>query len=231
MVDIGYAAKSLWRLFFPKCCTVCGKGLSDGEQYLCIGCINAMPRVKMRNGIMEDVEMLFAGSRVVESAVAYFMYNRHGSYSEILKDIKYHNRPQVGQYLASHFSRELIATGFFDGVDMVVPVPLYRKKMEKRGYNQSSYIADGVSAISGIPVVAAVVAVKPHNSQTSRSVDERMRNVAGVFAVDADVAGKRVLLVDDVITTGATLSACCDVLRQAGASGVRILSLALAESI
>ena len=130
--------------------------------------------------------------------------------------------------MARLFACELLSVGFFDGVDMVVPVPLHSSKLARRGYNQSAYIASGVAAATGIRMVEALAAVKRHSTQTHRSVADRHANVAGVFVAKPEVGEKHVLLVDDVITTGSTVIACCDALQVAGAASARVLSLGFA---
>ncbi len=178
-----------------------------------------------------EVEKMLLGCRLVERAVSMFEYSRSSPYSGILKDVKYHNSPTIAKSLAQSFAAELKGSGFFDGIDIIVPVPLHSQKLAKRGYNQSRFIADGVSAVTGIPAADAIVAVKPHKTQTHRSTADRHKNVEGVFVAKPTVSGKRVLLVDDVITTGATVTACGDALRMGGASGICVLSLAFAGSI
>ena len=233
MTDIFMAGvlKSLYELFFPRCCSVCGRALSEGEKYLCLSCLLELPRVGNRQGVMDEIQDLFVGSRLVDSAVSYFHYNRQSCYSEIIKDMKYRNSPGAAQWLAVRFAEELREVGFFENLDFIVPVPLHKSKMRKRGYNQSVYVAKGVAAVSGLDVVEALAAVRPHTTQTSKSSEERRRNVAEVFEVVSDVVGKNVLLVDDVITTGATATACCDVLGEAGVQSVKVLSLAFASTM
>lgn len=219
-------------LFFPRCCSVCGKALSDVEQYLCMECLAGLPRLTTgTDGRMQEADALFLGCKTVEAAVACFHYNRQSRYSEILKDIKYRNRPDMGRFLARQFASRIADYGFFNGIDMIVPVPLHKSKLRRRGYNQSLYIAKGISDVTGLEVEEALQAVKPHSTQTHMSPEERRRNVEGVFAADDNVRGKKLLLVDDVITTGATLTVCCDVLEAAGAVSVKILSLAFASTV
>lgn len=107
-------------------------------------------------------------------------------------------------------------------------MPLHSSKLARRGYNQSAYIASGVAAATGIRMVEALAAVKRHSTQTHRSVADRHANVAGVFVAKPEVGEKHVLLVDDVITTGSTVIACCDALQVAGAASARVLSLGFA---
>lgn len=215
--------------FFPNCCAVCDKHLVGTEKFICDTCFHGLPRVRMHNGKMAEVDDLFLGCRIVRQAVSYFKYSRYSKYSEIIKDIKYRNNPEMATALAHIFADELMKINYFDGVDMIVPVPLHRRKLRERGYNQSWYIAKGVSDISGVPIDEVVTAVKPHKTQTSKNADQRRNNVKGVFAINKKLEGKTVLLVDDVITTGATLMECCDGLEKSGVVSVKILSLALAE--
>ncbi len=179
---------------------------------------------------MMEVERLFLGCRNVVEAVSFFRYDRNSPYAEILKDIKYHNRPAIAREMAKEFARELMETDFFDAIDLILPVPLHLSKLSKRGYNQSLFIAKGIAEITNLPIGDNLVATRRHRTQTYKSAEERRRNVADIFAAEGDIAGKRILLVDDVITTGATLSSCCDTLLEANAGDVKILSLSLAES-
>ncbi len=218
-------------VFFPKVCPVCSRHLADGERYVCSVCLAMMPRVQKDGMHCPEVEKMLLGCRLVERAVSMFEYSRSSPYSGILKDVKYHNSPTIAKSLAQSFAAELKGSGFFDGIDIIVPVPLHSQKLAKRGYNQSRFIVDGVSAVTGIPAADAIVAVKPHKTQTHRSTADRHKNVEGVFVAKPTVSGKRVLLVDDVITTGATVTACGDALRMGGASGICVLSLAFAGSI
>lgn len=221
---------NLGGLLFPHYCPVCGRALMRSEKHICQGCMIGLPRLPMIEGRMEDVEMLFMGAKSVTKAVSLFRYNRHSAYASIIKDIKYHNNPRLGYELAGMFATELLDIDWFDGVDMIIPVPLHRKKYIERGYNQSMYIANGISDVTGIPVVKALTAVKPHKSQTSQDSVKRRMNVKDVFDATDDVRGKVALIVDDVITTGATISACSDVLLQHGVAEVRALSLACAST-
>lgn len=227
----GRYIKGLIDLMFPACCPVCGRHLAEGERFVCISCLYDLPRLEFDGRGQGEVWELFAGSRIVERAVSMFRYGRTSPYSEILKDVKYRNRPELAEALARQFAVELADAGYFDGMDAVVPVPLHRKKLEKRGYNQSRFVAEGLAGVAGLPVEDGLRAVRPHATQTFRTAEERRRNVDGVFRAESSLEGKSVVLVDDVITTGATLSACCDALRDAGVRSVRIVSLAFANTI
>lgn len=223
--------EGLTDVFAPRVCPVCGNHLARGERDVCAACLTMMPRVEFDNGGCPEVERMLLGSRIVDHAVSMFLYHRSSPYAEILKDVKYRNSPQIAEALASIFARELLPTGFFNDIDMTVPVPIHSSKLAKRGYNQSLYIASGIESATRIPTAEAIRAMRPHSSQTAHSASERRLNVDGIFKAKPSVAGKAVLLVDDVITTGATMTACCDALRLAGATRVSVLSLGFAGSV
>lgn len=222
-------ADALRGLMFPRCCPVCRRALSDGEPYVCRQCMDTLPRLNHRPDRMNEVEEVFVGSRVVTRAFSLFRYHRSSDYAGIIKEIKYYNNPRLAEFLGGQLAGEMARQGFFDGLDAIVYVPLHPRKESRRGYNQSRHIARGISLVSGLPVEDFLRADQPHRSQTNKTLEQRRKNVEGIFSASPSVAGKRLLLVDDVITTGSTMLACCDVMQQAGVSEVRILSLAFAN--
>lgn len=128
---------------------------------------------------------------------------------------------------------ELLPTGFFEDVDVVIPVPLHPRKQRARGYNQSEWIARGVFQVTGIPVdTSSVIREKHTNTQTRKSIYERWENVEGIFKLrhPERLVGKHILIVDDVLTTGATTTACADVFREIGGIRISVLTLAVAEA-
>lgn len=230
MTLIGKLLYGLKNAVSPNLCPVCGKHLVEGEEALCIGCEAELPRILLNGASCPDIEDLFVGSKIVDKAVSMFAYSRTSVYSALLKDIKYHNRASLAQFLGQQFARELKALGYFEEMDVIVPVPLHYTKLDIRGYNQSRQIALGLSMESGLPVNDAVIALHPHATQTFRTIEERHKNVNGVFSAKEDIGNYNVVLVDDVITTGATLIACCDALQSVGVKKVNVLSLAFASS-
>lgn len=224
---------SLARLFVPRRCVVCGACLDDGEEVLCLECDIAMPRTNYHLRADNPVEQRFWGRFPLERATSYFRYGKDGDYRRILFRLKYEGRKDCAEAMGRLMAADLARSGFFEGVDVLLPVPLHPDKQRLRGYNQSACIAQGVSAVTGIPVsVGNVRRLKFTETQTRKSAHQRWDNVDGVFeAVDAAAfAGQHVLLLDDVLTTGATLTACADAL--AGVEGVRfsVLALAVAET-
>ena len=219
-------------LLFPRLCPVCGSELNAGERYVCARCMAELPRTGFHSMEFNPMEPLFAGKVPVERATGYFFYERGSRHASILHSIKYHNLPQLGEWMGRQFAREIASSGFFDTVDVIVPVPLHRSKLAQRGYNQSEYIARGISRGIGRPVKNLLKAVKGHETQTRKGRYERLLNMQGVFAVVdvAAVESKHLLLVDDVVTTGATLLTCAEVLRQAAPDVcISIATLAVAR--
>lgn len=193
----------------PRHCAVCGEVLSRGEQELCLNCLLAMPLIDDVH--CAELEKLFWGIVPVEGAASYFYYRKGSPYNNLLHNLKYRNRPQIGLMLAKNAAKELLPKGFFNGVELIVPLPLSQKKKRSRGYNQCDYIAEGVSSVTGIPVCRECVCrTKANETQTHKSREERWKNVEGIFSVSNPemVCGKHVLLVDDVLTTGATIADC-----------------------
>lgn len=220
---------SFFRLFVPRRCAVCGACLDDGEEVLCLKCDIGMPRTNYHLRADNPVEQRFWGRFPLERATSYFRYCKDGDYRRILFRMKYEGRQDDAEAMGRLMAADLVRSGFFEGVDVLLPVPLHPDKQRLRGYNQSACIAQGVSAVTGIPVsVGNVRRLKFTETQTRKSAHQRWDNVDGVFeAVDAAAfVGQHVLLLDDVLTTGATLTACADAL--AGVEGVRFSVLALA---
>lgn len=218
----------------PRRCAVCGKVLGDDEQWLCRVCLAQLPFTRFDRQEFNPMEQLFAGRVPIERATALFYYRRGDPYASILHDIKYRHTPLLGTWLMERYGSELAARGWLDGITAVVPVPLHRSKLARRGYNQSLYLANGIArAASDIEVIEAVTAIRAHATQTHKNAIERQKNVEGCFAAAGDaavrLAGRHVLLIDDVVTTGSTLEACAAVLL-AAVPDVRLSVLTLASA-
>lgn len=195
------------RLIYPDCCEVCGRALVDGERLLCTTCDMTMPRTNFHRQHFSDIAQRVAAPGLpVERTASMFHYYRGNPYAELIKRGKYNNRPDIIRHLGARFSRELAAEGFFDDIDVLLPIPLSRMKLLKRGYNQTYEIARGISSVTATPIADNLV-VRGHASQTHMSAAQRASNVAGIIKVIApdELSGRHVLVIDDVITTGATM--------------------------
>ena len=216
----------------PRVCPVCGKALDNDEQWLCRKCLAALPRTRYEETDFNTMEQHFAGKVPIERATAYFFYEKGSPYASILHDIKYHSLPKMGYWLASRAVTEMAGSQFFEGIDVVTAVPLHRSKLAHRGYNQSEYLARGIADRLGIPYVEALNAVKPHSTQTHKGALERWQNIQGNYALKNDashLSGKHILLVDDVITTGSTLTVCASLLKSIPGATIALFTLAAAR--
>lgn len=224
---------SFWSLLFPRCCVVCGSPLSRGEECLCTCCNINLPRAGFHLRKDNPVECLFWGRIPGLKRASSFLFYRKGSDSRrILHLLKYGGYKELGEVMGRYMAAELSSGGFFDGVDMIIPVPLHRKKQKLRGYNQSEWIARGIASVTGIPLCAeCMIREKNTETQTRKSTFERWENVEGIFRLCDTVhfEGKHVLLVDDVLTTGATTVACASAFARVSGIRISVLTLAVAE--
>ena len=227
--DLALLAESLADFLFPRYCVCCRGRLSLREQTLCSACLLNLPRMRHASFTDNDVTRVFWGLVPVGKGTAWFHYPKDSGYSRILSELKYHDHPEVGTAMGRIMGEELLAQGFFDGMDLIVPVPLARRKERQRGYNQSDYIARGIAGVTGLPADTGCVRRTVANPSQTRLTDaQRRENVRHIFAVTRPelLEGRHVLLVDDVMTTGATLLACAEAVATARPRLVSILALA-----
>lgn len=218
-------------LILPRYCAVCGHILSSTEKDICLNCLYRMPRIE--HEAQKEIEKLFWGITPIERATSYIYYRKGSPYNNLLHLAKYKNRPDVARNIAATSATELITQGFFDDIDAIIPLPLSKKKRRKRGYNQCDYIAEGLSKVTGIPVIRdAVARTVANETQTHKNRDERWQNVAGIFAVTKPevLQGKHLLLVDDVLTTGATIASCACCINALPGTKVSLFTIAHSKS-
>ena len=174
-----------------------------------------MPKTGYGERVDNPVSRIFWGRVPVVSATSLFRFEKGSAYQTLLHDLKYRGNRRAGLYLGRLLGQELIQSSF-SRCDLLVPVPLHPGRLRQRGYNQSEIIARGCSEITGIPVATRLIIRKGrHRSQTSMGRHDRFENVIEEFSLDSrpmDINGLKVLIIDDVITTGATLEACSRVL-------------------
>lgn len=215
-------------IFFPQGCSVCGSVLYNNEQVLCLKCYADLPRTGFHRDPGNEVARIFWGRIPVNYATSFILFHQGSSYRNLLYQLKYQGRQQIGLELGRLFGLELQDTAFARA-DLIHPVPLHPAKQRKRGYNQSELIARGMGEVLKIPVVTNLIArVTKTRSQTRKSRYERWENVRDTFRVlfPETLQDQHVLLVDDVITTGATLEACAAALLQTSGVSVSVASLA-----
>lgn len=228
-------------LFFPRFCVECGNRLVGTEELLCASCLIGLPYTNTwSNPYENEMAKMFWGQIPIERCVALFHYHSHSLPSNIIYKLKYFNRPDVGIYIGRLIAQKGISmsppqvsaidtSSLFDGIDAIIPIPLSKNRRKQRGYNQSEMIAKGIQGITHLPIITDVVKRTTFKeSQTHKNRWQRQENVEHVFQLTdhyhlgktkhpiSELAGKHLLIIDDVCTTGATIIACCQELKKIG---------------
>ncbi len=217
-------------LVFPQTCCLCQRSLFDFENQLCRICAAKLPVTQYCLRPFEnDLSQKLKGLSDVERVISFLRFTKKGISQRLLHQLKYKGKPELGNELGRLFAHKLAKQGF--DWDMVIPVPLHPAKYKRRGYNQSQRFAEGLGEILDLPVQPGLKRVKFTSTQTNKSRLDRITNVEGVFATEneKEFQGKNILLVDDVLTTGATLAACANVLLAAGAGKVDLAVIAAGQ--
>jgi ComF family protein len=202
---------SLLQLFYPQCCEGCAVEIYRGGQLLCGRCQHELPETKFFGMPGNPVEQLFYGRCRVEHAGAAFYFTKHALLQHLLKELKYRRNRECGHFLGRMIGRQLADSERFENIELLVPLPLSARKEFTRGYNQANLICEGIAQVWKRPVAAqAVERLRFTESQTGKDRLERWQNMESVFGIrDRQLLeGRHLLLVDDVVTTGATLEAC-----------------------
>lgn len=216
-------------LFFPRFCVSCRRSLYKAERMICTHCLTDVAKTGSHKESPNFIEQKFHGRVALTSACSYLYFQQDGIAQQLLHHLKYKNLPQLGVEMGQRYGAELSNYIVDKQIDFIVPVPLHYKKLKKRGYNQSAQIATGLSEVTGIPMLDALKRIKSTTTQTAKNRVERWKNVSQIFEIsNPKINQKRILLVDDVITTGATIEACAQVLLDADCQ-VAVLSLAAAK--
>ena len=221
-------------IFFPRTCACCSRVLTGTENQLCLQCLMDIPRTNMHRMADNQIEQLYWGKVEIQHASAYFYYEQGSNYRKAIHRMKYGNRPLVGNVFGHVAAAELTSDGALHDVDLLLPVPLHRRRQRQRGYNQSWHIAEGMAEVMHLPVDTTSVERRIANeSQTTKHYYERYHNVQGIFSVLHPEAlnGCHVLIVDDVITTGSTTESLArTILQHTHHTRVSVFALAVAHS-
>ena len=218
-------------LFYPKLCVACGAHLLQQEKLVCTQCLYNLPKTNYHHIKENPVEQVFWGRTEITAATAYFFFEKESRFAKIIHHLKYRGMKEIGIEMGKIFGAELKETSRFNKVDLIIPVPLHWKKQKKRGYNQSEFIASGIAESMGKPIdTNTLYRAVETETQTWKSRYERWENVENIFRLRSDdkITGKHILLVDDVITTGATLESCATTLLKENNTKVSVATLAMA---
>lgn len=224
--------ESILSVLFPNRCALCGRYVAEEGSALCPDCIAALPRTEQAFLRQNSTEQLFQKMPHVLSAAAFLFFDHDSTFRLAIHQMKYRERPEVGRQLARIAAREFAAYDFFDGIDVIVPVPLHDKRFRERGYNQSEWIARGLSDVTGIPVDTEHLLRRVNNpKQAMLHSDDRTKNVENIFCVShpEEMYHKHILLVDDIITTGSTITSCLHAMRAFRGSSFSVFALGKAR--
>ena len=220
-------------LFYPRVCAVCSTDLFQGEHVICLSCIYKIPQTRFWNDAENPVAQTFWGRVNIENACAYFFFTKGSKYRPLLHKLKYQGQREIGFELGLQLGQALVQSSLYTGIDYVVPVPLHPKKLRIRGYNQAEVIAEGVAKAMGVALSTKhLIKTEFTETQTRKTREERVKNVGESFRVvnQVEIVGKHLLLIDDVITTGATLEACAIKLLEVEGCKVSVAALAYASN-
>ena len=231
--DSALVLRDIASLILPRTCLACGRTLLENEGCVCLACRYNMPLTDFSKRRDNRIKLLFENILSVEAAAAMYWFVEGTEWQRIIHNFKYHGRWFFAQKMGEWLGEELRDGGNFEGIDLIIPIPLHYRRRLMRGYNQSEQLALGVGRKMGIKCDFRSVRRCAYNeSQTSKSRSERWDNVEEIFEVrDAErLRGRHILLVDDVLTTGATISSCAMAILRACDGDVRISIATLAAS-
>lgn len=223
---------NLLSLFYPRLCVGCGDALQQNEPFLCLHCMMHLPETNFHKEAENPLTNIFAGRVRVREVASLLYYKKGTSVQHILHALKYKGQKELGAYLGEYYGKLLIEEPRFQDIDYIMPIPLHPKKQRKRGYNQSEWIAKGLSKGMGIPYRTDVLTrVQYTETQTKKSRFSRWENVKEVFVVSGDdlAPETHVLICDDVLTTGATMEAAIQQLQSIPNIIVSVVTLATAQ--
>ena len=226
---MGKFIDSLFDFFQPRRCEICGSRLALSEHVICTACNMLLPRTFQCTDPYDNrMVRLFWGRVRAERGAAFLHYQPQSPVSRLFYQLKYHDRPDIAEQLGRLAALEFENSGFFEGIDFIVPLPLSKSRERKRGYNQCHEIALGIAQVTGIPILKNVVRrVKDTVTQTSKHAAERLDNMSKAFHCEHPelLNGKHVLLVDDLVTTGASLMSCAEEMQKNSDVLISIMTL------
>jgi len=225
--------QGLLHLVYPNLCVGCGSDMITGTQLICLDCIEALPLTNFHLHENNPVEKIFRGRINISCASAYVYFTKQSAMQQILHHLKYKGNKEVGYYFGRKIGSALRQSSRFDTVQGLIPLPLFYKREKQRGYNQATLICEGMAETMNVPVLDKVVSRKmATETQTRKNRRERWENIEGRFTLknEKDITGRHILLVDDVLTTGATLEACGTELLKAHNVQLGIVTLAYTSS-
>ena len=225
---------SVITLFFPKLCHACNTVLKDNEIDICVGCRHELPVTNYHFERPEIVKKIFYGRVQLEAATALFYFHKKGRVQQLLHHLKYQGDEDIGRVFGNWLGAELQESPYYESIYVVIPVPIHLKKLKQRGYNQATLFAQQIAKVLNVPYVDDVLLKSVNTkSQVFKSREARFQSVSHSFYAQNlnTVDNKHILLVDDIITTGATIEACALVLNPEKKVRLSVATLAITHSI
>lgn len=221
-----------FNLLYPKLCLACGANLPPNDELMCVSCQYQLPKTKQHEQKENGFTEIFWGRIQLETGAAQYYFSKSGRVQRLIHQLKYDHKPEIGRLLGKIYGQELRQQPHYQHINAIVPVPLHPKKQHQRGYNQAAAFGAGLS--EGMEIEQYEHALERPvyaESQTSKSRQERMQNAQTAFRVKQPnlLTGKHLLLVDDVLTTGATLEACASQILALPDTKVSMATIAMAS--
>jgi ComF family protein len=211
MHSLHFIFRALGQVFFPHHCMGCGMDLENRKTLLCFSCINNLPKTNFTNIVNNPTEKIFNGRIDLDAATSVFYFTKGSLIQHMIHELKYKNNAMAGKYLGKMLGKEIKNSPRFKNIDAIIPMPMHKKKERRRGYNQAELIANGVAEELNVDVAKnALQKIKQTDTQTKKQRWERWKNTEEVFLLQDLhlLENKHVLLIDDVVTTGASIEAC-----------------------
>jgi len=225
--------ENLISIFYPRLCAGCQNALQQNETHICLDCMIHLPETNFHTEHENELRLIFAGRVEVQEVASLLFYKKGNRVQKLLHNLKYKGEKELGAILGEYYGHKLIQETRFQDIDLIVPIPLHTDKQKSRGYNQSEWIAKGLSTGMAKPYRTDIL-LRHHytETQTRKSRFNRWENVKSVFAVENGqlIEGKHILLCDDVLTTGATTEAAIQQLIETKNVKVSVVTLATAHN-
>ena len=218
-------------LFYPRVCQICESSLVKSEAVICLNCIHQLPVTNFLQHNDNPVKKVFYGRVDVENATSLLHFKKKSAVQKLIHQLKYKGQQEIGTYLGKWMGEELTKSQLFKDIDLVIPVPLHKIKQRKRGYNQVEKFGREIASALEVPYLDDVLLKRSTSStQTIKARLSRWGDIEETFVLSSPetISGKHILLIDDLITTGATLEACSNVLKQSKNVKISIASMAIA---
>lgn len=225
--------KNLLNVLFPVFCNGCTKLLLKNENIICTLCLHKLPFTNHHLIKETELEKVFYGIIPFEFGASVLYFSKKGITQNLIHNLKYRNRQEIGTFLGDLYAKELINNETIKNIDFIIPVPLHKKRLHKRGYNQVTTFCKSIEKNLTIPILDDVLVKTQHlKSVTDKSKEGRLRHNKNVFAIENQerIEGKHVLIIDDVFTTGATIEACANQILKIKNTKISILTMAYSQS-